>query len=162
FLSALIDLFGIKEFQLKVTNVDEKQSYSRKEVLQHIFKQPVMLIVMLLSMLVQVAHFRIQPILSLYVAEIHDMLNVASYSVLAFYVAGLGHLFMSKRSVMLGDGIGHTKVMIGLLFLASVVYLPWAWVSSLWHLVILRFMVGVAIGGIIPVRLAFLTKEAPV
>jgi len=162
FLSALIVLFGIKEFQLKVTNVDEKQSYSRKEVLQHIFKQPVMLIVMLLSMLVQVAHFSIQPILSLYVAEIHGMVNVAFYSGLAFSVAGLGNLFMSKRWGMLGDRIGHTKVMIGLLFLASVVYLPGAWVSSLWQLVILRFMVGVAIGGIIPVRLAFLRKEAPV
>lgn len=162
FISALIVLFGIKEVQVKVTDVGEKGSYSRREVLTHIIQQPVLLIVMLLSTLVQIAHFSIQPILSLYVAEIHGMANVAFYSGLAFSIAGLGNLFMSKRWGMLGDRVGPTKVMIGLLFLAAVVYLPGAWVKSLWQLIILRFMVGVAIGGIIPVRLAYLRREAPV
>lgn len=162
FLSAIIVLLGIKEAKVKVTNIEEKKSYSRREVITHIVKHPVLLVVMLLSTLVQIAHFSIQPILSLYVAEIHGLANVAFYSGLAFSIAGLGNLLMSKRWGMLGDRIGPTKVMIGLLFLAAIVYLPGAWVSSLWQLIILRFMVGVAIGGIIPVRLAYLRKEAPV
>ena len=162
FLSAIIVLFGVKEVQAKVTNIEEKSSYTPKEVITHIIKQPVLLIVMLLSALVQIAHFSVQPILSLYVEEIHGAVNIAFYSGLVFSVAGVGNLFMAKRWGSLGDRIGYTKVMIGLLFLAGLVYLPGAWVSSLWQLVILRFMVGVAIGGIIPVRLAYIRQEAPI
>ncbi|HLS35061.1 MAG TPA: MFS transporter [Bacillota bacterium] len=162
FLSAIIVLFGVKEVQAKVTNIEEKNSYTPREVITHIIKQPVLLIVMLLSALVQIAHFSVQPILSLYVEEIHGAANIAFYSGLAFSVAGVGNLFMAKRWGSLGDRIGYTKVMIGLLFLAGLVYLPGAWVSSLWQLVILRFMVGVAIGGIIPVRLAYIRQEAPI
>jgi len=162
FLSAIIVLFGVKEVQAKVTNIEEKSSYTPREVITHIIKQPVLLIVMLLSALVQIAHFSVQPILSLYVEEIHGAVNIAFYSGLVFSVAGVGNLFMAKRWGSLGDRIGYTKVMIGLLFLAGLVYLPGAWVSSLWQLVILRFMVGVAIGGIIPVRLAYIRQEAPI
>src|SRR5690625_4849722 len=162
FLSAIIVLFGVKEVQAKVTNIEEKSSYTPREVITHIIKQPVLLIVMLLSALVQIAHFSVQPILSLYVEEIHGAVNIAFYSGLAFSVAGVGNLFMAKRWGSLGDRIGYTKVMIGLLFIAGRVYLPGAWVSSLWQLVILRFMVGVAIGGIIPVRLAYIRQEAPI
>src|SRR5690625_5605632 len=70
FLSAIIVLFGVKEVQAKVTNIEEKSSYTPREVITHIIKQPVLLIVMLLSALVQIAHFSVQPILSLYVEEI--------------------------------------------------------------------------------------------
>src|SRR5690625_6037027 len=49
FLSAIIVLFGVKEVQAKVTNIEEKSSYTPKEVITHIIKQPVLLIVMLLS-----------------------------------------------------------------------------------------------------------------
>src|SRR5690625_6137329 len=84
------------------------------------------------------------------------------YLGLVFSLAGVGNLFMAKRWGSLGALIGYTIVMICLLFLAGLVYLPGAWVSSLWQLVILRFMVGVAIGGIIPVRLAYIRQEAPI
>lgn len=162
FLSAIIVLFGIKEMQVTITDVNEKNDYSRKEVFLHIFKQPILLIVMLLSMLIQIAHFSIQPILSLYVAEINGPNNIAFYSGLAFSAGGIGNLFMARRWGMLGDRVGHTKVIIALLFLTGLVYLPGAWVTSLWQLIILRFLVGVTLGGIIPVRLAYLRKEAPV
>src|SRR5690625_5306134 len=161
-LRSIIVLFGVKEVQAKVTKIEKKNYYTSREVITHIIKQPVLLIVMLLSALVQIAHFSVQPILSLYVEEIHGAADIAFYSGLAFSVAGVGNLFMAKRWGSLGDRIGYTKVMIGLLFLAGLVYLPGAWVSSLWQLVILRFMVGVAIGGIIPVRLAYIRQEAPI
>src|SRR5699024_1546288 len=76
-LSALIVAFGIKELQLKITNKADRRTYSSKEVLQHIIGHPVLLIVMLTSTLVQVAHFSIQPILSLYVVEINGPENIA-------------------------------------------------------------------------------------
>ena len=162
FLSAILVLFGVKEMKLKITSKEEKTSYTAKEVVLHIVQHPVLLIVMLTSALVQIAHFSIQPILSLYVAEINGVANIAFFSGLAFSAAGLGNLLFARRWGILGDKIGYIKVLIILLFLAGLVYFPIAFVGSLWQLLIFRFLLGIAIGGVDPVRMAFLRQEAPV
>src|SRR5699024_8133607 len=63
FLSAFIVLFGVKEMQMKIKNKTAQKMYTTKEVIMHIVGHPVLLIVMLTSALVQIAHFSIQPIL---------------------------------------------------------------------------------------------------
>jgi len=161
FLSAMIVFLGIKEMQVKVTNVYDERSYSSKEVLMHIAKKPVLFVVMLMSMLVQVAHFSIQPILSLYVIELNGLKNIALMSGITFSVAGLGNLFMAKRWGSIGDHIGYIKILIILLFAAGIFYFPGAFVTNIWQLIILRFLVGIAIGGIIPLRIAYIRQEAP-
>src|SRR5699024_9068263 len=162
FLSTLLVTFGIKEMKLKVTNKAEKTSYTPKEVIQHIVQSPILLIVMLTSALVQIAHFSIQPILSLYVAEINGVANIALFSGLAFSVTGLGNLLFARRCGVIVDKIGYIKVLIILLFAAGLVYFPIAFVVSLWQLLIFRFLLGIAIGGIDPVRMAFMRQEAPI
>ena len=49
-----------------------------------------------------------------------------------------------------------------LLFLTGIVYLPGAFIDQFWQLVIIRFLLGIALGGIIPVRIAYIRQEAPV
>ncbi len=162
FLSGIIVLFGIREVMLKSSDDAKQTSYSSKEVLLHIIGNPVLFVVMLISALVQIAHFSIQPILSLYVADIHGEANIAFFSGMAFSAAGLGNLLMTKRWGRLGDRIGYVKVMIFLLFMAGIVYFPGAFVTSIWQLIILRFLLGISIGGIIPVRIAYIRQEAPI
>src|SRR5690606_10763800 len=88
FLSALIVLFGVREKRLEFSSDKEHKSYSSKEVILHIVKHPVLLVVMIISALVQIAHFSVQPILSLYVEEIHGPLHIAFFSGIAFSAAG--------------------------------------------------------------------------
>src|SRR5690625_981067 len=147
FLSALIVLFGIKEMQMKITVKGEKSSYSTKEVIMHILRHPALLTVMLLSTVVQIAHFSIQPILPLYVAEINGVENIAFYAGLVFSVAGLGNLFFARRWGALGDKYGYMPIMIGLLITASNVYLPFAFVKSIWQLVALTLLLSPQISG---------------
>jgi MFS family permease len=162
FISALIVIFGIKEVNVKFSDDEQDyKSYTSKEVFLHIVRKPVLLVVMLISVLVQVAHFSIQPILSLFVAEIHGPASIAFFSGLAFSAAGLGNLLMTRRWGRLGDRIGYIKILIILLFAAGIVYFPGAFVTNIWQLVILRFLLGVSIGGIIPVRIAYIRQEAP-
>lgn len=161
FVSAIVVAIGIKELQVKVTNADEKASYTPKEVIMHIVKSPMFLTVMLISMVVQIAHFSIQPILSLYVVELNGPANIAFMSGIAFSVAGLGNLLFARRLGSLGDRIGYVKVLIFLLFMAGIFYLPGAFVTNIWQLIILRFLVGTAIGGIIPLRVAYIREAAP-
>lgn len=160
-LSALIVLFGIKENRLEYAADKEHKLYSRKEVILHIIKHPVLLVVMLISALVQIAHFSVQPILSLYVEEIHGAANIAFFSGIAFSAAGVGNLLMARKWGKLGDQYGYIKFLIVLLFVAGIVYIPGAFVSSIWQLVIVRFLLGVSIGGIIPLRIAYIRQEAP-
>lgn len=162
FLSGLIVLFGVREILIQYSDDEQEQkSYTTKEVLSHIIRNPVLLVVMLISTLVQIAHFSIQPILSLYVADIHGPASIAFYSGVAFSAAGLGNLLMAKRWGKLGDRIGYTKIMIFLLFMAGIVYLPGAFVTNIWQLVALRFLLGISIGGLVPVRVAYIRQEAP-
>ena len=162
FLSALIVMFGVQEVQAKIISQGEQTSYSSKEVLQHIIGNPVLFIVMITSSLVQLAHFSVQPILSLYVKELHGPVNIAFFSGLAFSVAGLGNLFLARRWGIIGDKIGYIKVLIALLFMAGIVYFPGAFVTNVWQLIILRFLLGTAIGGIVPTRIAYIRNTAPV
>ncbi|MFD1363464.1 MFS transporter [Lentibacillus salinarum] len=162
FLSGLLVMFGIREVlhQNEASTADQT-TYTSKDVLLHIIGHPVLLAVMLISALVQVAHFSIQPILSLYVAEIHGPTSIAFFSGMAFSAAGLGNLLMARRWGRLGDRIGYIKILIFLLFMAGIVYFPGAFVTNIWQLVILRFLLGISIGGIIPVRIAYIRQEAP-
>ncbi|WP_035426380.1 MFS transporter [Sediminibacillus sp. JSM 1682029] len=160
-LSALLVLFGVKEQRIE-EEAGRQASYTSKEVILHIIRHPVLLIVMLVSMFVQIAHFSIQPILSLYVAELHGTANIALFSGIAFSAAGLGNLLMARNWGKIGDRIGYIKILVFLLFMAGIVYFPGAFVTNIWQLVVLRFFLGVAIGGIIPVRIAYIRQEAPI
>lgn len=159
-ISGLLVL-ATKEY--KIADQKETQTaYSSKEVIKHLTQNPVLLTVLLISALIQIAHFSIQPILSLYVSELHGKENIALYSGIAFSVAGLGNLFMSRNWGRIADQHGYVKVLILLLFAAGTVYLPGTIVTSLWQLVLIRFLLGISLGGITPVQIAFLRQEAPI
>ncbi|QGH36736.1 MFS transporter [Gracilibacillus salitolerans] len=160
FIAACFVVFGAKEVKLD-TPKTESTSYSSVEVLKHIISKPVLVMVMVVSMFVQVANFSIQPILSLYVDEIHGANSIAFFSGLAFSAAGLGNLFMSRNWGKLGDRIGYEKVLIVLLILSAVFFIPGALVDNIWQLVIVRFLLGMAIGGVIPIRTAYIRQVTP-
>lgn len=160
FTSAVLVTFGTKEYPVKVQK-GEKSHYTSREVLAHILRDPILLVVLLLSSLIQIANFSVQPILSLYVQELHGPENIAFYSGIAFSAAGLGNLLMTRTWGKLGDRIGYVKILIGLIFAAGIVYIPGALVGSVWELASIRLLLGMAIGGIIPLRVAYIRQAAP-
>ncbi|WP_077306884.1 MFS transporter [Terribacillus halophilus] len=161
FTSALLVTFGTKEYPVKIQK-GEKSHYTSKEVLAHILRDPILLVVLILSSLIQIANFSVQPILSLYVQELHGPANIAFYSGIAFSAAGLGNLLMTRTWGKLGDRIGYVKILIGLIFAAGIVYIPGAMVDSVWELAVIRLFLGMAIGGIIPLRVAYIRQAAPI
>ncbi|QED46711.1 MFS transporter [Cytobacillus dafuensis] len=160
FISAMLVILT-KEIILQ-SKKDKKANYTSKEVILHIVKNPVLLTVLLISALIQMAHFSIQPILSLYVSELHGPENLAFFAGIAFSVAGLGNLIMARKWGKIADRYGYIKVLVILLFLAGIFYLPGGFVTNYWQLVFIRFTLGVTIGGIIPVRIAYIRQEAPI
>lgn len=154
-------VFLTKEYRLQDSK-GTKSAYSSKEVLKHITRNPILLNVLFISALIQMANFSVQPILSLYVSEINGPENLALYSGIAFSAAGLGNLLMAKQWGKIADQFGYIKVLITLLVLAALVYFPGAFVTSLWQLVLIRFALGITLGGIVPVRIAYIRQKAPI
>jgi DHA1 family multidrug resistance protein-like MFS transporter len=159
-IAATLVWVGIQEVRLDSKQEGEK-NYSGKEVVKLIFSTPVLLMVMTISMLVQIANFSIQPLLALYVNELNGPSNIALLSGLAFSATGLGNLLFTRQWGRLGDRIGYEKVLILLMVLSAIVYLPQAFVTNVWQLVFLRFILGMLIGGLIPCRVAYIRQVAP-
>ena len=160
-ISGFLVTFGVKEQRVE-DEESTKTSYTKKEVLQHIFSKPMLIMVIVISMFIQIAHFSVQPILALYVSELNGPANLAFISGIAFSITGLGNLLMTRKRGMIADKVGYEKIIILLLVLAGIVYLPGAFVTEVWQLVIIRFLLGVTLGGIMPVRMAYIRQAAPV
>jgi MFS transporter, DHA1 family, multidrug resistance protein len=160
FLSAVL-VMATKEFRVDIKK-GTKMMYSRKEVLLHIIQNPILLTVLIISTFVQIAHFSIQPILSLYVKELHGPENIALFSGIVFSSAGLGNLLMTKKWGEVADRFGYIKILIILLIVGGIIYLPGAFVQNIWQLCVIRFVLGITLGGIIPLRVAYIRQEAPI
>ena len=158
-VATLIVLIGIREKQ-KVKS-ERTVVYSRKAIVKGLFRHRLMLNVMLVTTIIQIGNFSIQPLLSLYVAELTDAKDVAFLAGITFSAAGLGNLLFARRWGRLGDDIGYEKVLSILLLLSFVFVIPQAFVTELWQLMIFRLLFGIAVGGMIPLTTALVRREAP-
>ncbi|WP_096190648.1 MFS transporter [Evansella halocellulosilytica] len=159
-LATTLVVVGIKETIIK-ENESSQEKRSMKEVIGFIFKTPMLVMVMIVSLIVQTANFSIQPQLALYVNQLLAAENIAFLAGLAFSVTGLGNLIATRSWGSLGDRIGHEKVLIICVFLGGLLFLPQAFVTNIWQLIILRFLFGIQIGGIIPCATAYIRRKAP-
>ncbi|MBE4907459.1 MFS transporter [Bacillus luteolus] len=159
-LSTLLVGIGINEIRVSKESKDKKR-LSRKEVLQLIFHNPVLFTIMIISLLVQAANFSIQPLLALYVGELNGTENLAFLAGLAFSATGFGNLLATRQWGKLGDRIGHEKVLMILIIFAAITFIPQGLATSLWQLVIFRFLFGISVGGLIPCMTAYIRQVAP-
>jgi DHA1 family multidrug resistance protein-like MFS transporter len=61
----------------------------------------------------------------------------------------------------LGDRIGHRPILVASAILAALLYLPQAFVSAAWQLVVLQALSGIAVGGLLPATAALMNLWAP-
>ncbi|MED1672437.1 MFS transporter [Pallidibacillus thermolactis] len=162
FIAALFVIFGVKEKKVAKEQKEKQHQYSSKEVFGLIIHNKVLLSVMIISLLTQVAVMSIQPLLAVYVNLLADTNNAALFAGITFSATGFGNLIATRKWGRLGDRIGYEKVMLMLLIGGAIVFIPQALVTSLWQLILLRFLFGMAIGGIIPCMTAFIRQVAPV
>ncbi|KIO65129.1 hypothetical protein B4065_1073 [Caldibacillus thermoamylovorans] len=159
-VASLFVIFGVKEVRQTEKKAKAKE-FTRREVLEFIFQKKVLFTVMIISLLVQVANFTIQPLLAIYVNELAHTESVAFLAGLAFSATGFGNLLATRRWGRLGDKIGYEKVIMALLIGGAIVFIPQGMVTALWQLVILRFLFGMVTGGIIPCMTAYIRQVAP-
>ncbi|MGN7477573.1 MFS transporter [Solibacillus silvestris] len=159
-IAAVIIIIGIHE--PAIIRKTKSAIYSRKNVIWAIFHHRLILNVMLVTTLIQIGNFSIQPLLSLYVSELTPSQEVAMLAGVTFSAAGLGNICFARYWGKLSDHYGYEKILSYLLIVAVIFIIPQAFVTDLWQLIGLRFLFGIVSGGLIPITSALIRREAPI
>ncbi|MNI75563.1 Tetracycline resistance protein, class B [compost metagenome] len=90
-------------------------------------------------------------LLPLYVEKLHGTaVNVAFWAGLATAVTGISNMLMSPLLGKVSDNIGAHRVLTLSLVGAAATLIPQAFVDSVWQLIIVRFLLGMFLGGLLP------------
>ncbi len=111
--------------------------------------------------LLMIATMSIEPIITLYVAILVDATHVTQVSGFAMSAAALGGILSASRIGRLADRIGHTPVIVVALLASAALLVPQAYVTTGWQLVGLRFLMGLALGGLMPCITSVIRHTVP-
>ena len=157
FLAFLATTFLIKEEKrsalTKKTAVEAKWS-------QIPDKQPV-LAMLAMGTLLTFANMSIEPIITLYVAQLVEAPRVIFVAGLTMAAAALGAILSAPRLGKLADRVGHWKVVVVTTIVAALLLIPQAFVTAGWELVALRFLMGLALGGLMPCVTSIIRHSVP-
>jgi MFS family permease len=113
------------------------------------------------GMLLMLANMSIEPIITVYVAQLVDVHQVTFVAGLVMSAAALGSILSASYLGKLADRLGHWNVIIGCLAVAGILLIPQAFVTRGWQLVLLRFLMGLALGGLLPCVASVIRHNVP-
>lgn len=114
------------------------------------------------GMLLMFATMSIEPIITVYVGQlVEDQSRVTVVSGIVMSVTALGAILSAPRLGKLADRIGHWTVIAGALAAAALLLVPQAFVTAGWQLVALRFLMGLALGGLLPAIISVIRHNVP-
>lgn len=158
FISFLTTVFFIREDVTSKKNVQKKTHNGWAAVPN---KGPV-LAMLATGLLLMFANMSIEPIITLYVAQlVHNANQVTIVSGFAMSAAALGSILSAAYLGKVADRIGHWTMIIGCLTVAAILLVPQAFVNAAWQLVGLRFLMGLALGGLLPCIASVIRHNVP-
>ncbi len=114
-----------------------------------------------LIFLINMGTWIVQPVLSLFVAELSAGGNAATLAGISMAVLGVASAASAMLLGRIGDRLGHTRILLICLLGAAIVYLPQAAVQQFWQLLILQLLLGLFVGGLMPAANALLAQIVP-
>ena len=158
FLTFLATTFLIKEEKRPSRKAARTQTSGWASVPD---KKPV-IAMLITGMMLMLANMSIEPIITVYVQTIIP--DPSRVTIVAGYVmsaAALGSIISASRLGRLADRIGHWTVITGCLLVASALLIPQAFVTAGWQLIGLRFLMGLALGGLLPCVASVIRHNVP-
>ena len=114
------------------------------------------------GMLLMFAIMSIEPIITVYVQQlVRDAREVTWVAGVVMSATALGSILSASRLGRLADRVGHWRVLAGGLAVAALLLVPQAFVTASWQLVALRFLMGMALGGLLPCVTSIIRHSAP-
>ncbi|TIU51959.1 MAG: multidrug efflux MFS transporter [Mesorhizobium sp.] len=114
------------------------------------------------GMLLAFATMSIEPIITVYVQQlIEDQGRVTLVAGVVMSAAALGTILSASWLGKLADRIGHWNVVVGALAVSALLLIPQAFVTNSWQLIGLRFLMGLALGGLLPCITSVIRNNIP-
>ena len=157
FMAFLATVFFVKNERHPGLNKKGKRRGSWAEIPD---KRPTVAM-LVTGMLLMLANMSIEPIITVYVAQVVDVRQVTFVAGLVMSAAALGSILSSSYLGKLADRVGHWNVIIGCLAVAGILLIPQAFVTQGWQLVVLRFLMGLALGGLLPCVASVIRHNVP-
>ncbi|XTZ37513.1 multidrug efflux MFS transporter [Salmonella enterica] len=156
-ISFLVTLFLIKEGGRP--RVKKSERLSGKAVFSSLPYPALVISLFLTTMVIQLCNGSVGPILTLFIQSMSpDTANIAFLSGLIAAVPGVSALLSAPRLGKLGDRIGTSRILIGTLACAVVLFFAMSFVTSPLQLGVLRFLLGFADGAMLPAVQTLLLK----
>lgn len=159
-LATLVIAFTVHE---KFTPPEKTDRSSLREDFRLIFSTRELPTLFFVTVMIQFALFSIFPVLPIYILQLLDSeeSRVALWSGIVQAAMGIANVWAAPRLGRLGDQYGSQKVLLFCLLFAALLFIPQALVGAVWQLVLLRFLLGLALGGLLPSVNALLRRATP-
>lgn len=159
-LATLVITFTVKE---NFVPPEKKDRSNLREDFQMIFSSKELPALFFVTVMIQFALFSIVPILPIYIAQLlgSEGSRVALWAGIVQAAMGVANVVAAPRLGILGDRFGSQKVLLFALLASAIIFIPQGLVATVWQLVILRFLLGLSLGGLLPSVNALLRRATP-
>nr|WP_276532808.1 MFS transporter [Brevibacillus invocatus] len=160
FVSTLVITFTVHE---KFTPPEKQERSSLREDFQLISSSKELPTLFFVTVMIQFALLSIMPVLPIYISQLlgHEGTKVALWAGIVQAAMGVANVFAAPRLGQLGDRYGSQKVLLGSLVVAGLLFIPQGFVGAVWQLILLRFLLGLSLGGLLPSVNALLRRATP-
>lgn len=140
----------------------ETELTSFREVWKFIPHPGMVVSMFVTTFILQLANMSIQPIVTVYVQQLSkNSAHIALIAGVVVAAGGLANVLAAPRLGRLSDKIGPQKVLLVALIGAGLLFIPQAFVRNPWQLMGLRFLLGLAMAGLLPSVNTLVKRSAP-
>lgn len=161
FVASLLALFLVKEKFNRVEAAKVPQ-VSVLEGFKELAKVPQLPALFGVTFLLQFAMISPMSLLPIYVEKLHgSAVNIAFWAGMVSAVTGISNMLASPLLGKLSDKVGAHRILTFALIGAALFLIPQAFVTSVWQLIVVRFLMGVFMGGLLPSVNALIRSYTP-
>lgn len=157
FCTFLVAFFFVQE-----SFVPEQKLLSAREVWRTIPDSSQLLALFATVFMLMTANLSIEPIVTVYIKQLAAHTDhVALISGMVFAASGLATILVAPTLGRLSDRVGPRPVLLGAILLEALLFIPQAYVQTPWQLLGLRFLMGMAGGGLLPCVNSLIKRMVP-
>lgn len=161
-LAAVIVFFFVHEDFKPVRRDPEAAKLSFPARIRLAFAGKEFVAMLVILFLIQFGNQVVAPVLALFVKELNGSEEgAATLAGLELGVTGVASACSAAIAGQLSDRFGHRRVLVISAIMAALLYFPQGFVTNVWQLLVLRGVMGLFFGGVIPSANALIAQLIP-
>lgn len=126
-----------------------------------LLRLPLLPLLASIVFMIQLGGVVVSPVLTLFIADLSSGQNAATSAGLVLAATGAVSAVAALALGRVGDRVGHGRILTVCLAGAAIAYFPQSLVQNVWQLLLLRMLLGVFLGGLMPSANALLANLVP-